>query len=177
MSMKAVELKEILKKLNLRVAGKKSELIERIVEFYKNQKDNLTTGTDLKKVNEPAPDDLDAMTLKDLKDACIAREIRPSGSKKELLERLRQDIQMTKEMRQNDQSIGRDECIALSRLIEEKMVKSEPVASKFVNVKITSLKLEPEKYTAGGAPSVTADVIRKLAGEPFADPPKYGTVS
>jgi hypothetical protein len=38
------------------------------------------------------------------------------------------------------------------------------------------LGLKPEKFTVGGAPSVTADVIRKLAGDPFADPPKYGTV-
>ena len=27
----------------------------------------------------------------------------------------------------------------------------------------------------GGAPSVTADVLRKLAGDPFGDEPKYGT--
>ena len=48
--------------------------------------------------------------------------------------------------------------------------------SKFIDVTIESLGLEPVKYTAKGTPSVTADVLRQLAGEPFADPPKYGLV-
>ena len=51
--------------------------------------------------------------------------------------------------------------------------KEEP---KFIDVKITSLGMKPEKYTVGGAPSVTADVLRGLAGDPYEDPPKYGSV-
>lgn len=47
---------------------------------------------------------------------------------------------------------------------------------KFVDVTIPSLGMKPEKFTAGGAPSVTADVLRGLAGDPFEDPPKYGSV-
>ena len=35
--------------------------------------------------------------------------------------------------------------------------------------------MEPEKYTIGGAPSVTAAVLKKLAGDPLGDDPKYGT--
>jgi len=45
---------------------------------------------------------------------------------------------------------------------------------KFVNVTIKSIGMEPGKFTAGGAPSVTADVLRGLAGDPFGDNPKYG---
>ena len=56
---------------------------------------------------------------------------------------------------------------------EEKAAKTP----KHVDVTIKSLGLTPEKYTAGGAASVTADVLRKLAGDPFSDPPNYGSVS
>ena len=35
--------------------------------------------------------------------------------------------------------------------------------------------MEPKTYTAGGAPSVTAAVLKKLAGDPLGDDPKYGT--
>ena len=37
--------------------------------------------------------------------------------------------------------------------------------------------MTPTKFTAGGAPSVTADVLRGLAGDPTLDDPKYGAVS
>ena len=46
---------------------------------------------------------------------------------------------------------------------------------KWVDVTIPSIEMEPFKFTVGGAPSVTADVLRKLAGDPFGDEPKYGT--
>ncbi|KAL7547633.1 hypothetical protein ACHAWF_014731 [Thalassiosira exigua] len=45
---------------------------------------------------------------------------------------------------------------------------------KYVDVKITSFEMEAKKFTASGAPSATADVLRKLAGDPFAEPPRYG---
>ena len=46
-----------------------------------------------------------------------------------------------------------------------------------MDITITSLGMEPDKFTSGGAPSATTDVLRKLAGDPFADPPQYGKVS
>ena len=46
---------------------------------------------------------------------------------------------------------------------------------KYVDVTIRSIGMEPEKYTVGGAPSVTAAVLKKLAGDPLGDDPKYGT--
>lgn len=43
---------------------------------------------------------------------------------------------------------------------------------KFVDVIITSLGMMPEKFTVSGAPSTMADVLKKLAGDPYANPPK-----
>ena len=48
---------------------------------------------------------------------------------------------------------------------------------KNVDVTVTSIGMTPNKFTAGGAPSVTADVLREFAGDPLGDDPKYGTVS
>jgi len=39
---------------------------------------------------------------------------------------------------------------------------------------VKSLNMPPTKYTASGLPATSADVLRKLAGEPFTDPPEYG---
>jgi hypothetical protein len=178
--MKVAELKELCKEKQLGTSGKKADLIVRLCEhddsLLRNANANLATND-----NKSVTDDLDSMSLEDLKDAAIARGIMLTGSTRdEVLEIMRQDIQMTKELQEEAQPIGRDSCIALSHLLEKRAMNEaakEPTVSKFVTVKITSLGLEPEKYTVGGAPSVTADVIRKLAGDPFADPPKYGTVS
>ena len=78
----------------------------------------------------------------------------------------------------------------ISELLEEAVVSGENDAlktilagirakneeePKYVDVTIKSLGMVPEKFTVGGAPSATADVLRKLAGDPFADPPKYGS--
>ncbi len=57
--------------------------------------------------------------------------------------------------------------------IKEKSME-EP---KHIDITIRSLGMEAFKHTVGGAPSVTSDVLRKLAGDPFDDPPRYGTVS
>ena len=50
------------------------------------------------------------------------------------------------------------------------------VGPKNVDLTIASIGMTPEKFTDKGGASVTADVLRKLAGEPFGDEPKYGTV-
>ncbi|OEU16643.1 DNA/RNA polymerase [Fragilariopsis cylindrus CCMP1102] len=58
---------------------------------------------------------------------------------------------------------------AIKALKEKSMEKS-----KFIDVTVRSIGMDAIKHTAGGAPSVTADVLRELAGDPFEDPPKYG---
>ena len=64
---------------------------------------------------------------------------------------------------------------AINDILSEIKEKTE-AEPKFVEVTIRSLGMTPEKFTTGGSPSATADVIRKLAGDPFDDEPKYGTV-
>jgi SAP domain/LETM1-like protein len=170
-NMKVVQLKELCKERKLGTTGKKSDLISRLLDDLNKEMNNVDAPIE----SAPVLDDLDSMNVKDLKDACIVRALPGSGTKKQLLERLREDIQLAKNLQEVEQPSGRDGYVALSHLLEK--MAPLPSVPKFVNVKITSLGLEPEKYTVGGAPSVTADVIRKLAGDPFADPPKYGTVS
>ena len=169
--MKAVELKELCKVKNIRTTGKKADLIARLLEVQ-----DTTGPVTADKAQKIVLDDMDEMSLGDLQDSAKVRGIPYTGSREEVLERIRQDIQMTKKMQEDNNPIGRDGNAALSYLIEMKAKEVVPTIPKFVTVKITSLCLLPEKFTIGGAPSVTADVIRKLAGDPFADPPKYGTV-
>jgi SAP domain len=184
--MKVAELKVLCKERKLGIAGKKADLIERLCDYYrKAEVDKMTNGvggspaTWNSGAGEAISDGLDAMSLKDLKDACIARGIPGSGTKKQIVERMRQDIQMTKDLQEVEQPDGPNGYIALSELLEKVALEkaSTSSVSKFVTLKITSLGLQPDKFTVGGAPSVTADVIRSLAGDPFSDPPKYGTVS
>ena len=168
--MKVAELKELCKVKNLGTSGKKADLITRLLEVQD------ATGPVSSDKAKLVTDDLDDMSLEDLRDAAKGRMLPYTGSREEVLERMRQDIQMAKDIQEDNQPIGRDGFVALSHLLEMKAKEIVPTIPKFVNVKITSMGLVPEKFTVGGAPSVTADVIRKLAGDPFADPPKYGTV-
>ncbi|CAN0143192.1 unnamed protein product, partial [Hapterophycus canaliculatus] len=47
--------------------------------------------------------------------------------------------------------------------------------TKFRDLTISSLGMQPIKFTASGAPAVSMDVLRHLAGEPHENPPKYGS--
>ena len=158
MKMKATELKALCKEKNLKVSGKKKDLVDRLL-------DHATISED-----ENVTDDLDSMSLEDLRDASIARGILHLGSRDEVIERLRQDIQMMREMQEENHRI------ALNNLAELTTQEDVTKVSKFVTVRITSLGLVPDKFTALGTPSVTSAEIKKLAGDPFADKPKYGTV-
>lgn len=137
-----------------------------------------------------AEDDFETLTEDELRSALRARGAYAEGkSAEEMRLLLRQDIEMTRKIRVAKLSVNGID--ALAQVLEkarktgegafaEYLKEQEEKAAKIpkhVEVKITSLGLEPEKYTAGGAASVTADVLRKLAGDPFADPPNYGSVS
>lgn len=173
--MKAVQLKAMCKEYNLKISGKKADLQERLKEFFLAE---ASKGVD----------DYDSMELKDIKDALVARCLPATGDREAMIKTLREDIQMTEEVKQNyDEKSGYN---ALCRVLDEAIKSGGPISEifeeqskkinavpKYVDVKVTSLGLKPEKYTAAGAFSVTADVLRKLAGDPFADPPRYGTVS
>jgi hypothetical protein len=181
--MKAVQLKTLCKERGLKVAGKKAELKERLMDHF------------IASAQPPAPaqaheDDLESMTDEDLRDALVVRSQSSAGTRDELLQRLKSDIEFTSGLLTATSHDDRDGYIALSEALEhaakneggaitdflnELKQKSEEVP-KYIALTVRSLGLEPEKYTAGGAPSCTADVLRKLAGDPFADPPQYGTV-
>ena len=164
------------------MSGKKADLKERLKEKI---------GPVTPKENEKKKDDWDLMTENDLRDALVARGLDRKGNRDDLLQRLRADDAYAAGMIQTSSPKGREDFIALSDLLEqaskeegstladilaEVKEKAEAVP-KNVDVTIRSIGLNPIKYTAGGAPSVTADVLKTLAGDPFADPPKYGTVS
>ena len=142
-------------------------------------------------------DDYGSMTVADLRDACKARALQTKGKKSELVARLREDDSYAREMTAeygNNAPANADSSNVdrrISELLEEAASSGKHVVMKgildelraknaeepkYVDVKITSLGITPEKFTTGGAPSATADVLRKLAGDPFADPPKYGKV-
>jgi hypothetical protein len=52
--------------------------------------------------------------------------------------------------------------------------EKKKATAKYIDIKIKSIGMAPEKFTSGGSPLVTANVLWELAGDPFSDPPKYG---
>lgn len=181
----SVQLKAMCKERGLKVAGKKSELLERLREDLIKSASSSTAS-----VANPETESMSSMTVADLRDALVARNLSKSGKKSELIDRLQKDIQLTIEISDAKQPEGRDSCVAVSLILAEAAKKegsalaeflaetkaASKSVKKFIDVTITSLELSPDKYTVGGAPSVTADVLRSLAGDPFSDPPKYGSV-
>jgi hypothetical protein len=181
--MKAAQLKVLCKENGLKVSGKKAELQERLRGHYLASSEVSTSA--------PEVDDFDAMTDDDLKHACISRNLDHEGKRKELLNRLRQDVSYTLELfaatadRSSDgyrtitealEAASKSDGGSLKEILDDLKEKSN-AEPKYVDVTVKSIGMTPEKFTAGGAPSVTADVLRGLAGDPFADPPKYGRVS
>ncbi len=181
--MKAAQLKAICKEFGLKQTGKKEELQRRLREHL------LATAKAAADAASSAgqKDDLDAMSDDDLRDSCKARGLEAVGSREDLLERLRGDIQFAKEVAASTPSnVNNAKLFATAleasgseaaREILESIRDKSMEDPKFMEVKITSIGMSPEKYTVGGAPSCTSDVLKKLAGDPFRDPPKYGSVS
>ncbi|KAL9187036.1 hypothetical protein ACHAXT_010756 [Thalassiosira profunda] len=187
--MKAAELKALCKEYGLKVSGKKLELQQRLRGHFQMM------GDPESHLGGPI-DDYDSMTVKDLRDACASRclTLPPKAKKAALIKELRDDDSYAREMSAElmkstaarsgnavqrsisellEEAASSGENDALKNILEEIRAKNneEP---KYVDVKITSLGMEPDKFTTGGAPSATADVLRKLAGDPFSDPPNYG---
>jgi SAP domain len=181
-AMTTVHLKAVCKEKGLKLSGKKAELIGRIREHF-----GIGKPTGKKNVHN---DEFDAMTENDLRDALVVRGLSKKGNRDELIERLRNDIDYTNELTEASKPNNRDDYIALSDALQaaakedgsslaqilEEVKKKTTAESRYMDVTITSIGLEPIKYTAGGAPSVTAPVLSALAGDPFAIPPKYGKV-
>lgn len=180
--MKAAELKALCKQYGLKVSGKKSELQERLRgHFLATNNIEMIAGGD----------DFESMSEDDLRDACVARQLSDTGNRDSLLKRLRDDDAFALELlsASTDRSVDGYRSIsealeaaaqsdggALSEILKDLKEKSQAEPKK-VEVTISSIGMIPKKFTAGGAPSCTADVLRSLAGDPFDDQPKYGTVS
>lgn len=177
--MTAVQLKALCKEHKLKTSGKKSELQDRLRQH-------------LLAVPEPEPivDDFDSMSDEDLRNALGARELDTSGDRPELLDRLRKDVEFAQQLSLASSPDDANGYKSISEALEaaaqnggatmeilaDIKLKTEQ-APKYVDVTIHSLGMVPEKFTVGGAPSVTSDVLRNLAGDPFSDPPTYGSVS
>jgi hypothetical protein len=182
--MKVAELKAKCKEFKLKVTGKKAELQVRLLDY-------ISSEVVVKQAEKFNRDEFDSMSDEDLADVAKARNLRSSGTREELLERIRTDIEFVSELLAKEAPQNRDGYVSISEALEAAAKEGGVLAEyvnefklksnetpKYMDVKITSLgKLEPESFTGNGAPSVTAAVLRKLAGDPTADPPKYGTVS
>ena len=186
--MKVAELKVLCKEYGLKVSGKKAELQQRLRGHFQ-MRDNPEISCHV--------DDYDSMSVQDLRDACKTRCLDATGKTKAvLIKELQEDDSMTREILSAQPNAAQEGGSSMayrriSELLEEAVASGESPAlkailsdlrakdaeePKYVDVKITSLEMTPDKFTAGGSPSATADVLRKLAGDPFADPPMYGKV-
>jgi hypothetical protein len=177
--MTAVQLKALCKDQGLKLSGKKADLQERLREFFMSSPEP-----------EVEEDEFDEMSDDDLRISLGTRELDRSGHREELLERLRADIRFNQELNiaasPNDTKGYASVTEALQaaaqtgeatmQILSEMQAKLNETP-KFMDVTIRSLGMTPEKFTMGGAPSVTSDVLRTLAGDPYEDPPKYGSVS
>ena len=177
--LKVAQLKELCKERGLKVSGKKAELQERLREHFLAEANGVNTNQD----------DFKAMSDDELREALISRNVSPDGTRKQLIDRLRQDIEYTNTMVGLHSTHDRHDYVALSKALEmaakdvggkiaeylSELDGKSTLRPKFIDLTVSSIGLKPVKYTKIGAPSATSDVLRTLAGDPFADPPKYGT--
>lgn len=196
--MKAANLKALCKEERLKVSGKKQELVDRLVGAYQLK--------DQRRQDPSIPishlEEYKSMKVQDLRDAVVGRGLSPppKAKKTDLVKLIEDDDETQRQLMAEFSKSpdanrpGGDAMIyrKMSELLEEAASSGEnPMLAqiladikakneeepKWVDVTITSLGMEPSKFTMGGAPSATADVLRGLAGDPFSDPPKYGKVS
>ena len=178
--MTAVQLKALLKEQGLKQSGKKEVLQQRLRDHFLGGGDSSSSGNG-------NGNGLSDMTIAELRDTCIARGLKKSGKKKELVSRLEEDEKYALELMDSVNNADKDEGggntytsitealnAALSKIKEGEdsslkavldEIKNKSTLSKWIDVKISSIYMRPEKFTVGGVPSVTADVLRGLAGE------------
>jgi len=196
------DLTDLCKEHQLKVSGNKADLIGRLEEYFDSieppqqlevQEEKESIMNKLSPTNlSPPPlssfEDYDSMSDDDIRDACTARGVPDTGSRKTLINRLREDSAFVLEILSASSPKDYDGYQNLAAQLEKESRKDEVLAdilrevkakteeeSKWVDVVVRSIGMEPIKFTAGGAPSVTADVLKKLAGDPYENPPKYGT--
>ena len=170
--MTAVQLKALCKARGLKVSGKKQELQDRLRGFLLNE--------------DIMMQDLDEMTDEELRQTCIATGLSDKLTRAQAIKQLKRDRDYQCELLgqvdlNSDDGVNRlsnallkakEHDPALAQALE---ISASSKVSKNIDVTITSLGMTPTVFTAGGTPSVTANVLRSLAGDPFHDPPKYGS--
>ncbi len=188
--MTLIQLKKMCKEKGLKVSGKKADLQERLRQHYRSSSSNTEEQIAWTNNLNPAPqqDEFDAMSDDDLRHTCISRSLDSQGNRAKMLYELRKDIHSQQKIwaltpaPQSQEGYKKLEEILdraaesdeqLAEVLNELNEKRNATV-KHIDVKIKSIGMVPEKFTSGGAPSVTADVLRGLAGDPFSDPPKYG---
>mmetsp|Transcript_24500 Transcript_24500/g.55961 ORF Transcript_24500/g.55961 Transcript_24500/m.55961 type:complete len:859 (+) Transcript_24500:1720-4296(+) len=180
--MTVVQLKVLCKERGLKVSGKKADLQERLRGHFLSPESSHSSSNELS-----------SMSVVELRNACRSRNLDDKGRKDQLISRLQEDIAFSLELisahsNSVESSTGNDGYSTISEALNAALdqdtgmlkdflesVREKSTESKYIEVKIESLGLEPLKYTMGGAPSVTSDVLKKLAGDPLVDEPRYGT--
>mmetsp|Transcript_3849 Transcript_3849/g.4451 ORF Transcript_3849/g.4451 Transcript_3849/m.4451 type:complete len:537 (+) Transcript_3849:1071-2681(+) len=186
--MTVEQLKNLCRERELKISGKKSLLQERLRESFLSPGG---AGADPTETNaEDTSDGYDSMTLDDLRHSCHARALSDKGTKKKLIERLRTDAKFAEDLILTETPTNAKGYKTVSEALAAALEMDGPglladilsdvreklaVGPKNVDLTIASIGMTPEKFTDKGSASVTADVLRKLAGEPFGDEPKYGT--
>lgn len=146
-------LKDKLKTMGLKTTGKKADLLARV-----RGEEAPEVGAEFK-----------VMTAEDLKHACQARGLNGDGNKADLVKKLTDDtvmqLQLQNEYREAGK--GKDDTAGTE-------AGSTPKLGKYRDLVIGTLGLIPMKFTKAGAPAVSIDVLKDLAGDPYDNPPRYG---
>ena len=136
----APELKVLLKERKLKVSGKKTDLIQRLMDF------------------DAVPVNFDTMDDTALRNMSATRGL-PEGDRDAMIATLTADLQFASGMVQER---DRAEAAAAAALV------TKPKKSR--EIIISSHLLRPTDWTPGGTPQVSAAVLKKLAGStPFVD--------
>ena len=189
--MTLVQLKVLCSANKLPQSGAKADLQLRIRDFYLS-----SGGAATNTAASGGASEFSTMSVADLRDACVARGLSDKGIKAVLQARLREDSEYAGGLLSSSSTSTQDgyksiaDALAaavhrereafggngnsISSIMEE--IKGKDTAPKFIELVVRSIGMTPEKYTEGGAPSATADVLKKLAGDdPFhKDRPAYG---
>ena len=180
-NLKVAQLKELLELRGLKRTGKKDVLIERL-----RQADRMPDAAEGEAQGDgPAPaagdsTDLESLKVASLKSMCKARGLKHAGLKKaELIAKLREDESYQAGLSDAEAEAeavafsNADYAAKLAAMVRNTEEESRSKKRK-QEITIRSLGLPVTKYTASGWPAVSADVLRTLAGDPYADPPEYG---
>lgn len=157
----------------------------------KIEKDEKQIEEEMKAINEACPYVL--LSLAELKDECRKRELKVTGTRVALMKRLMEDDYKNKVANMSEAELDR-ECaqkgLATTGTRDEKVLRLQQdfafqqslqdvtleAPKKQREITIRSIGLTPQVFTPAGVPAVSGPVLRQLAGDPSADPPRWGAL-